>query len=132
MGARFLSTASRGHAPFLGEMNLLFLFTRQPATGVPIVTGGHMPLLVWIGFVLTLGTGSLLLWLTLRRCKARLRSADTARVPLERVQVALWIAMLLLSLIFLLAGKTLVALAFLLAAQLLPRQFARRLQVGSQ
>jgi len=130
-GARFLSAASRGHAPFLGEMNLLFLFTRQPATGVPIVTGGHLPLLVWIGFALTLGIGSLLLWLTLRRCRAWLRSAETVRVPLERVQLVLWIALIFASVTFLFTGKALMSLAFLLLAQLLPRQTAR-LTLASQ
>ncbi len=132
MGARFLSAASRGHAPFLGEMNLLFLFTRQPATGVPIVTGGHMPLLVWIGFALTLGFGSVLLCMTVRRCKAWLRSADLVRVPLERVQLMLWITLILFSGFSLLAAKSLMAFAFLLAAQLLPRKSDCRSRPGGR
>jgi hypothetical protein len=130
LGARFLSAASRGHAPYLGEMNLLFLFTREPMPGVPIVTGGHMPLLVWIGFALTLVLGTLLLWLTLRRCKAWLRSADTVSVPLERVQLTLWLALIGLSGILFLTGKGSLSLILFLLAQFLPRQFARRLPVA--
>ncbi|HUI05459.1 MAG TPA: hypothetical protein VL486_00480 [Verrucomicrobiae bacterium] len=125
LGARLLSAASRGHAPYLGEMNLLFLFTRQPAPGVPIVTGGHLPLLVWIGFGLTLGLGLFLLWATLRHCQAWLRDADTALVPVERIQLTLWIVLIGLSGVFLLAGDMKTSVIFLLLAQFLPRQSAR-------
>jgi hypothetical protein len=132
LGARLLSAASRGHAPYLGEMNLLFLFTRQPAAGVPIITGGHLPLLVWIGFALTLGIGSLVLLGSLRRWKLWLRNADTVRVPLPRVQLTLWLVLVGLSGIFLLAGKTLPSFVLLLLAQLVPRQTGRRLPVDPE
>jgi hypothetical protein len=132
MGARFLSAASRGHAPLLGEMNLLFLFTRQPAADVRIVTGGHLTLLVWISFALTLGIGSVLLWLTFRRCKTWLQSTATARVPLMRVQLALWGLLIGLFAGFALTGRILASLAFLLAAQLLPRRARRRLSTSSE
>ncbi len=122
MGARFLSAASRGHAPYLGEMNLLFLFTRQPAPGVPIVTGGHLTLLVWIAFALTLGGGSLLLALAMRRFNAWSKNAGTARVPADGIQLTFWIVLMIFSIVVFAVGNSFLAVVVLLLAQLLPRK----------
>jgi hypothetical protein len=122
LGARVLSASSRGHAPYLGEMNLLFLFTRQPAPGVPTVTGGHLSLLVWIGLALTLGIGSLLLTLAIRRSKAWLSLASDERVSAEHLQLALWILLMIFSVTAFVAGNTPLAVAVALLTQLLPRK----------
>ena len=126
LGARLLSAVSRGHAPYLGEMNLLFLFTRQPAPNVPIVTGGHLASLVWIGLVLTLGGGLFLLLLAARQAKSWLRGGDEVDVPFERVQLGLWSGLMLLAAGFGLAGNTQVSVATVLIAQFLPRRVKRR------
>ena len=61
LGCRMLSSAGGQHAPYLGETALLFHLTQNPATGISVTHGGHLPLLVWIGLALYFGIGGLLL-----------------------------------------------------------------------
>ena len=121
LGAQILSAVSQGHAPYLGEMNLLFLFTRQPAPGTKIVTGGHLPLLVWIGFALTLGVGSALLIASVGRCRRWLRQAETTHLLWEPTQFLIWLALVGASCVLLLAGKDTMSAIGLLLAQFVPR-----------
>ena len=125
LGAQILSAASQGHAPYLGEMNLLFLFTRQPAPGAKIVTGGHLTLLVWIGLGLMFGVGLVFLFLSLQRCKSWLRNYDTVQVPLELMQITLWIVIISIAATFWLDNRGRLAAVFMLLAQFLPRQSSR-------
>jgi hypothetical protein len=119
LGARFLSAASAGHAPYLGEANLLFIYTRPTLPGTTITTGGHMSFLVWLGLGIAWGAGLLLLFLAYRL--ARRWVTGNQRVPAERVQFAIWLVLLASVTGCLAAGQTQPAMVALLAAQFLPR-----------
>ncbi|MFA5203328.1 MAG: hypothetical protein WC708_02890 [Lentisphaeria bacterium] len=123
LGARILSAAARGHAPYLGEANLLFLFTRQPVAGLPAVTGGRLPPIIAVAFLFYLGLGGLFLWLIGRQWRrlGRADGAAAARIPRGTVQFTLWLT-LYAAVPAVLAWKGLLAaFAVLLAAQFLPR-----------
>jgi hypothetical protein len=49
-------------APYLGESAILYFLTVPPDPGVPMVTGGGLPGLVYVGFVVYFGVGALLLF----------------------------------------------------------------------
>jgi hypothetical protein len=125
-GARVLSSVSRGHAPYLGEANLLFLFTRRPADGVPITTGGHLPLLVWIGLTLSLGGGLLLAALAAKRARTWLRRVNDIQVPRERLQMTLWAGLLMATAWAALNHQLKAAVVLVLLAQFLPRYRSAR------
>jgi hypothetical protein len=122
LGGRFLSVLGGSHAPFLGEMNLLFLFTRQPALGTPIVTGGHLTFLVWLGFILTLGVGTILLALVIWRIR---RISHLDYIPAERFQLGLWLVVMMTAAILIFTSKSQLSFLVLLTAQFLPRTKSR-------
>ncbi len=116
LGPRILSSVSGQHAPLLGEANLLFLLTRQPAAGVPLVTGGSLPPIVWGFFAFYLGLGGLLLFIVLRCWRRPFCGA----VPLPRFQAFLWLGMLALAAGLWFSGLTLFAVAVLFPALCMP------------
>ena len=59
LGPRILSDGA--HAPYLGEACMLFFLTQQPATGVPITTGGFTPAFVYLAYGFYFGVGILIL-----------------------------------------------------------------------
>lgn len=121
-GAKLLSAISRDHAPYLGEVNLLFIYTQPSRPGAPIVTGGHFTFLVWLGLGIAWGGGALLVWLAVRQ----IRRAGSRQAPYERVQFALWCALFVVAVILALTGQTRAAWIALLATQFLPRYRAAK------
>jgi hypothetical protein len=116
LGCRILSNAA--HAPYLGEANLLFLFTTMPAPGVPIRTGGSMPFFVYGFLAVYAGLGALILLAGIRA----LRRAATAGTPSGcSVQFAFWSIIMAGGLILLVSGQAAVGFLVLLLAQFLPR-----------
>ena len=116
---RLLSNAV--DAPYLGEAGILFNLTRLPAEGVAIKTGGSIPKFVLIFLVLQLGFGLILLTasiLSLRRWQKHHASMVLRR---PATQFGIWVGLLIACVICLFLGKTLIALLFLVCAQLFPR-----------
>jgi hypothetical protein len=81
-----------------------------------------LTLLVWIAFALTLGGGSLLLALAMRRFNAWSKNAGTARVPADGIQLTFWIVLMIFSIVVFAVGNSFLAVVVLLLAQLLPRK----------
>jgi hypothetical protein len=119
-GAKLLSAISHEHAPYLGEVNLLFIYTQPTRPGTPIVTGGHFTFLVWLGLGIAWGGGALLVWLAARQ----VRRAGQRAVAGERIQFAIWGGLLVVAGILALTGPSAAAWIALLAAQFLPRHRA--------
>jgi hypothetical protein len=116
LGARILSNAA--HAPYLGEANLLFLFTTMPAPGVPIRTGGAMPLLVYLFLIGYIGLGLFAIVSGVRG----LRRAGTMPLPPGiRVQFVAWAVLLAGGVITFAFRQTGIGVILLLAAQFFPR-----------
>ena len=121
LGARILSAVSGQHAPYLGETNLLFLFTRQPAAGVPIVTGGCLPHLVWIGFFIAFGLGGLFLSVVIWQMRKQFRRTVPVHVPWGRFQIGLWLALFVAVPVLWFWQGIAAAVCALLLMQFLPR-----------
>lgn len=127
---RLLSNAA--DAPYLGEAGILFNLTRLPAEGTSIQTGGSLPKFVIIFLGLQLGVGLLLLItpiLSLRRWRKH-QSTMVLRRP--GAQFGIWIGLLVACALCLFLGKTLIALLFLVCAQLLPRYQRKRIPLPEQ
>jgi hypothetical protein len=88
LAPRALSHAA--DAPYLGEAGILFFLTVAPAPGVPIVTGGHAPLLVYVALLGYFGVAALLSWASVRllRPRARGRDAPPYRLIASRCSLA--------------------------------------------
>lgn len=89
LAPRALSHAAA--APYLGESAILYFLTVQPAPGVPIVTGGSLPGLVYFGLIVFFGVSAVVLslvgwrlWQMLRelRREREERAAGLSTVPL--------------------------------------------------
>jgi hypothetical protein len=119
LGARILSNAV--HAPYLGEANLLFLLTQMPAPSQPIQLGGHMPLLVYVGFLFYFGLGALVAGLAVRKLIAWRRHSAEVQIPAGGFQFGLWLLLILAGVYllgFIHSGRWLIPI---LLAALLPR-----------
>lgn len=119
-GPRILSNAT--DAPYLGEAAIIYFLTRQPAPGVQIQSGGHVPPYVYILLSIYIAFGVLLVFLAVRQLR-RLRKQPSAQSPLANVQLALWAVLLTTGLTLTLAGHWIPGMALLLGGLLLPRDF---------
>ncbi len=115
-GARLLSNAA--HAPYLGEANLLFLFTTMPASEVPIRTGGHLPLFVYGFLTFYFGLGLAVLYSGLRNWR---QAADSSLPTRLRLQFILWLILLVGGIILMVTGPFTVGLLMILGSLFLPR-----------
>lgn len=124
-GGRILSTPGADHAPYLGEANLLWLFTVQPPSGITVVSGGYWPPLVYVGFLFYFGIGGTILAQTiipLLRWKKRRASYV---VPFQRTQFTVWLILLAGGGIIFIAGMPIVGAIPILISLCLPRIFLR-------
>ncbi len=116
LGARILSNAA--HAPYLGEANLLFLFTTMPAQGATIRTGGYMPPFVYGFLLIYFGLGLAVLIGSIRN----LRNAPAMPIPPRcSLQFALWLVLLADGSILLATDQSASGFIMLLLSQFLPR-----------
>jgi hypothetical protein len=120
---RLLSNAT--DAPYLGEAGILFNLTRQPGKGIPIKTGGAIPGFVLILLAIQFGIGLVLLANPVRSL-LHWRDQQGLRVPLIRIQIGIWLCLVLAATILFLSGKTVIPITLLLCAQLFPRCNGRR------
>lgn len=116
---RGLSNAA--DAPYLGEAAILYNLTRLPAAGIPVRTGGSMPVIVWIFPALQLGLGLAMLGAAFRSFKPWRQNLDPLGPARPRLQFGAWLGLLLATLVLLACGKVLFAALALVCAQLFPR-----------
>lgn len=108
-------------APYLGEAAILFNLTRLPAEGVPIQTGGSLPGFVLIFLTLQIGFGLLLLVAAIRSQRQWQKHRTSMVLRRPGTQFGIWAGLLIACTLCLFFGQTLVALFFLVCAQLFPR-----------
>lgn len=122
LGAQLLS--DQRHAPYLGEVNLLWLMTEAPVLlSNPAAGGtrGRLPLFVFAttGLCAAIGIGLLVgVWRGLRK---ELASRETMIYPYAPIQCGIWLVLLAGSGILLTVGLVVPALLALLLAQFVPR-----------
>jgi hypothetical protein len=118
LGARFLS---HKHAPYLGAVNLLWLFTITPQPGAARVTGGTIPPFTFIltGFLLVVGCLIVFAgWRTWRRAQ---QNEEYLEAVWQKFQCAVWLCFIVAGSVVLAAYSLGYGLVCLLFAQLLPR-----------
>ena len=108
-------------APYLGEAGILFNLTRQPAQGVAVKTGGSLPGFAIIILALQIGVGLALLFGAIRSHRLWRRNRESLIVRFARLQVAIWMCLMLATTVFLSIGKPFPGFLCLLVAQLFPR-----------
>jgi hypothetical protein len=126
---RLLSNAA--DAPYLGEAGILFNLTRLPAEGVPVKTGGSIPRFVLIFLALQFGFGLILLTALILSLHQWRKHQDSMVLHRPGTQFGIWIGLLVTCGLFLFFGQILVALLFLVCAQLFPR-YQRKRAVSSE
>jgi hypothetical protein len=119
LGARVLS--SELHAPYLGEVNLLWLFSYTTPKDAQIRTGGRTTLWVYLMLTVYLGIGTGFLFGGYRRWRQWQDPAAQLRTPFATKQVTLWVLLMVAALIFFLLGRTGGGIIALMIGQLLPR-----------
>jgi hypothetical protein len=107
-------------APCLGEAAMLFNLTRLPVAGA-VKTGGSIPRFVLIFLTFQFGFGLILLAAAIRSLLQwpKHRASMVLRRP--GTQLGIWVGLLIACTISLLLGKTLIAMLFLVCAQLFPK-----------
>jgi hypothetical protein len=116
---RLLSDATE--APYIGEAGILFNLTRLPPEGTPIKTGGSIPGFVLIFLTIQLGIGLILLAAPILSLRQWQKCYSSLVIRQPRIQLGIWVGLLLVTAIILLCGKTLVAMLPLVCTQLFPR-----------
>jgi hypothetical protein len=116
---RLLSNAA--DAPYLGEAAILFNLTRLPAEGVPVKTGGSLPGFVLICLALQFGFGLILLAVAIRSLRQWRKHRASMVFHQPQTQFGIWIGLLVACTLCLFLGQTIIALLFLVCAQLFPR-----------
>lgn len=115
---RLLSNST--HAPYLGEACLLFALTRVPPEDLEIRTGGELPGCVYLGLILYLGIGVVCMsafWMVFRNWRRR---ASKEPIVFEKLQLAVWILLVVTGLVVAVSYRLPIGLLFILAAQFLP------------
>jgi hypothetical protein len=108
-------------APYLGEAAILFNLTRLPAEGVPIKTGGSLPGFVLIFLALQFGFGLILLMAPIRSLRHWRKHHTSMVLRQPGTQFGIWAGLLVVCSLCLFFGQTLIAMLFLVCAQLFPR-----------
>jgi hypothetical protein len=118
LGPRILS--SQGHAPYLGEACILFFLSQTPHKNATIVTGGHTPGAVTIGYVFYFGTGLVLLLVAGGGAWRYRRVTAQSDFPCQRLQFVIWVGLLVATVVLVATHHAFFAIPALLTAFLLP------------
>lgn len=115
---RILSNAS--DAPMLGEASILWLLSIQPEKGFPVKTGGSVPLYAYVLIIGALLLGIFRIVTSIVVFREVLHEPEPS-VSAARLQIFLWIALMIGAIAIAYFGHVLPGFALVLAAQLLPR-----------
>lgn len=118
LGARLLSNVT--DAPYLGEMALLFLFTRQPILEKEFHDMAFMPFIVYLIIALYFVLGIFLIWREIRVLKRWTLNIDRAIVTAFGIQITLWFSLLLFGLWLILSNNILFGVVACLGAGVFP------------
>ena len=116
---RMLSNLS--DAPMLGEAAILWLLSVQPEKGFPIKSGDAAPPFVYVIILSALLFGIYLILAAIDTFLSTLRQTEP-KASAPRLQAFLWAILIVGAVVISCFGYELIALAFILAALLLPRK----------
>ncbi|MDD4872111.1 MAG: hypothetical protein PHR77_16265 [Kiritimatiellae bacterium] len=120
LGARILS--SQAHSPYLGEAAICYFLTQQPVDGTKIVTGGHMPVFVFILVVVYYwGMGVLAICSTINNLRRWKRDQASSVFPVKCLQIIVWAGFYLAGLLMICLDHIGAGIITVLFAQFLPK-----------
>jgi len=122
-GPRILSNMT--HAPYLGEAAVLFSLTRTPNRRTEITIGGQMPILVYLVLAVYLGIGTLIVVAAIVTHKRLKKQVSKKNIPLEKIQLALWIVLVTAGIAFCTTHHFGIGLILVLSSQFLPRSWRK-------
>ena len=117
------------HAPYLGEVNLLWLMTRQPPSGVKAVTGGTMPFFVAMMTLLYGSLGVAIAYASISKLRLVFRDKEQD-VPHVRAQFAVWAVLMTAGFIVLSLHYVLPSMIIIVLAQSFPLIKAKKEKGG--
>ncbi len=106
------------HAPYLGEVNLLWLMTRSPAEGVTPVTGGRFQFFAAMMPLLYAAIGLAIVYASIK--KLRLIFADFDGVRFPELQFTVWAVLIVAGFIAVSVGSLLPSMMMVVLAQAFP------------
>jgi hypothetical protein len=118
-------------APCLGEAAILFNLTRLPVEGA-IKTGGLIPKFVLIVLAMQYGFGLVVLMAPIISFRQWQKHHTSMILRRPETQFGIWVGLLVTCVLCLFFGKTLIALLFLVCAQLFPRYHRNRIPPPEQ
>jgi len=122
-GPRFLSNAT--HAPYLGEVALLYALTRMPVGDVEITEPGKLPTFVYIVLCMYLGASLLLVMAVVISHRYKQKQSLKKHYPFMKVQLAVWVVIITGGIVLAVEYRLDIGLLLILLAQFLPRGFAK-------
>jgi hypothetical protein len=117
LGPRMFSNLS--DAPYVGETALLFSFTRMPLVENGKPSDGFIPASVYFGILFYLVGGGLLVWRAVFIVK-RWKKSQGNPIPQPKLQIFLWIALLVSGLVMLVFFNKAVGALLIFLMQTLP------------
>ena len=124
---RMLSNLS--DAPYVGEAALLFNFTRMPLSdGVVFPAQAEVPFIVFLSLLLYFAGGCLLLGAAYRKLGRWRHMSGLNKVNHPKLQPAVWVSLLSVSLVLILQGSTASGLLTLLVMTGLPSQKSKTVE----
>jgi hypothetical protein len=126
---RLLSNVS--DAPLLGEAAYLWLLTVQPEAGFPVKTGGAIPLYFYVVSAGMLLIGTLLTLQAIWKIR-RIRSDATPVFGAGSLQIAVWLVLVVGSVVTLCTGHGLMGMMLLVVAVLMPVEKRQRRPRGAE
>ena len=118
LGPQILSDCE--HAPYLGETAILWQLTETPPEGISIVRGGNLPGSVYIGLAFYFGGSLLVFLLIVLRLRRFHHSRGLGRFLGMRVQLPLWVGLLVAAPLLLSRDSIALGAVALLVAQVMP------------
>jgi len=118
LGPRILSNAA--HAPYLGESAILFALTREPVGDAAPINGGSIPGCVYVGLLGYFLLGILVITVQVRTLSRWRRTASQTAIPAPRIQLALWILLVVSGVTITVLVNPFIGLIVLLCGQFLP------------
>lgn len=108
------------HAPYLGEVSMIYLLSQTPADGVEIVKGGFITPALYIGSAIFLTLAALfvfLMWVGWRGWKKKRQSVQ---IKAQKTQFMIWLLLVCIGLVMLFTGHLLSAAALFAIGQAFP------------
>ena len=121
---RMLSNIS--DAPYLGEVAMLFTFTRKSIEPEIVVGHGKLPWIVYVGIIFLVLLGTYEIVATSYKMRRWYKRSEKYYVPVPQIQILMWLLIIVAALVIWNMLSVPIGLIFLLMAQIIPLKFRKK------